>query len=73
METPTNKEVVRRKLERDGSVSLGWALDVARPRITRLAAYIKELRDEGVPIETERLTERTGKNTLYKLAKRTLF
>ena len=68
----TNKEIVKEKLEQDGFGSNYWCID---NRITtRLSEYIRQLRVEGMEIETDFDPKKNhNKDCVYKLKKETLF
>ncbi len=67
----SQKQTVKQILEKDGEINNLWCLQNG---IWRLGAVIKDLRDDGMDIETEYNTKRVGKNTHYKIKrKETLF
>lgn len=55
-------ERVERQLKRDGYVSRNYFLDLPKDKITRLAAIIGRLREQGMDITTEE----TGRDTIYR-------
>jgi len=64
MKKLSQKEIVKKKLRDEGVITNKWAIDNG---MWRLGAIIKDLRDEGLEIETEYNTAKVGKNTHYYL------
>lgn len=60
----TQLQIIKNKLDSDGVISNLWAIQQG---IWRLGARIKELRDDGLNIETKYNDKEHGKNTHYYL------
>lgn len=69
----TNKEIIKEKLEKEGRISNYWCIDTRLT--TRLSEYIRQLREEGMEIETDFDPKKNkSKDCIYKLVtKETLF
>jgi hypothetical protein len=59
----TNKQIIKKKLLEEGEVSNYWLMDTRTTN--RASEYIRQLREEGMEIETKM----NGRECIYKLVK----